>query len=132
MSDNKQEYCWSHDEEIFHGRCLSIDEAVADAISDYMREHGLHPPEIYVAEITQHKTIDNINGLHTLESIEDNAGDDVGEWVIGWLDPITKNKDKLDEFEELIAKFIDDNCEKKFYIVGKTVYTIKKDFEEPQ
>jgi hypothetical protein len=52
------------------------------------------------------------------DGMRDRALDHAGEYADGWLDSVPK--EKLDELESVISKWLDENVDVDFYKVGKS------------
>ncbi|MGH8032253.1 MAG: hypothetical protein ACREO8_07795 [Luteimonas sp.] len=108
-----QLYCFSADEEFFHGDHASRGEAAAAGFDQYPDAET-----IYVgvqARYTAHRFVD---GESILTQISECAGDNAGECAEDWLwGPDIRKSEKTAELEQLVGDWIQANEPPEFYMV---------------
>ncbi len=87
----KMEYSNSDNEEMFHGRFATHEEALTDALSNYADADFVYVAEAYQRTIGHYLNIHHIESL--LESMAESAEEECGEMAEDWLmEPVCTEK----------------------------------------
>lgn len=118
---NKLTYCWSTDEEEFHGCLATREDALAEAETDGLDDR--EPGETATVWTAEHRP-----AIHFLRGREYRIGEYVAEMLDEWLiDDISSDDaiidlpgDKQAELGKLILDFLEEHASFNRYGVGNT------------
>jgi len=104
------EYSYSTNEENYIGNFDSPESAAAEAFYD---DEDLQ--SVWVGENIKRPTEFFVLGNHIIESIQEQAYEEAGEYAESWLENLPK--EKISELEKVIADWIDANDPPHFWTV---------------
>lgn len=113
VPSNGQFYCYSTDEELFHGDHATREDAIAAGFERYP-----DAPAIYIGTQVRYPAHRFVDGESILTQVSECAGDEAGECAEDWLwGSEIRKPEKLAELEQLVGDWIQVNEPPTFYMV---------------
>lgn len=112
------EYCYSFDEEIYHGRFSSSEEALAEA-RDACGASG--NVSVWIGQCKEVSLTSMVDADYVIERLQEEASERVGESSEDWLHVDAEPKQEL---ERLILDWVMRHDPPRFYEVGDTTHHV--------